>query len=149
MDNLFHSNYAVDSQDPGNYTRSGLDVWFRPHSGKFATDDAINAKTSSFFRVGDYVNERDLRSDAHKWETVLCKQRRMRASSLQEPVFDIHYNARISGRQNLSADKVRYALVITVDAPREGDLYDRVVRSYAGQLEALTPVIEIPVKTEV
>jgi hypothetical protein len=140
---------AVDSQDPGNYTRSGLDVWFRPHSGQFANDDAINAKTSPFFRAGDYINEKDLRLDAHKWETVLCKSRRMRAGSLQEPVFDGHYNARMSGRPNLSAEKVRYALVVTVEAPRVSDLYDRVVRSYAGQLQALTPVIEIPVKAEV
>jgi hypothetical protein len=95
---------AVDPQDPGNYTRAGLDVWFRPHSEVFANDGALNPKTSPFFRAGDYVEERELRADAHKWETVLSKSRRMQANSLREPVFDVHYNARVSGRPNSAAD---------------------------------------------
>jgi hypothetical protein len=40
-----------------------------------------------------------------------------------------------------------YALVISVHAKNLGDLYDKVVRKYARQLEALRPVIEIPVTT--
>jgi hypothetical protein len=95
------------------------------------------------------MEERELRGDAHKWETVLSKSVRMQARSLQEPVFDVHYNARVSGGPNTAADKVRYALVITVEAPRVNDLYDRVVRTYAGQLQALTPVVEIPITSEI
>ncbi|MTD58833.1 S8 family serine peptidase [Amycolatopsis sp. RM579] len=135
----------VDPQDPGNYTRSGLDIWFRPHAEKFASDDAIHPKTKPFFRASDFDKEKDLRTDAHKWETVLSKSMQMRASSLKEPVFDVHYNARMSGGPNTSAEKVRYALVITVKAPRNEDIYDRVVQTYAGQLQTLAPVIEIPV----
>lgn len=134
----------VDPQDPGSYTRSGLDVWFRPHSEKFANDDTVHAKTRPFFRAGDFDTERELRTDAHKWETVLSNSIRMQARGLHEPVFDVHYNARSSGGPNTAADKVRYALVITVSAPRVNDLYDQVVRTYAGQLQALTPVVEIP-----
>jgi hypothetical protein len=42
-------------------------------------------------------------------------------------------------------DDIRYALVVTVRAARVPDLYDRVVRAFAGHLEALVPLIEIPV----
>lgn len=136
---------AVDPQDPSNYTRSGLDIWFRPHAENFSNDEALHPKTKPFFRASDYDKEKDLRADAHKWETVLSKSLRMQARGLKDPVFDVHYNARMSGGPNMSADKVRYALVITVKAPRNKDIYDRVVQTYAGQLQALAPVIEIPI----
>jgi len=31
---------------------------------------------------------------------------------------------------------------------RVADLYERIVRRYRGQLEALTPLVEIPVRVE-
>jgi hypothetical protein len=65
---------------------------------------------------------------------------------LNAPVFDIHYNARSSGGAARDAEKIRYALVVTVRAPRVPDLYDRVVRAYSGQLEVLVPLINIPVR---
>ena len=69
------------------------------------------------------------------------------AQSLNRPVFDIHYNARSEGRDDASADKIRYALVVTVEAPRVKDLYDRVVRAYRAQLQPLMPIIEVPVRS--
>jgi hypothetical protein len=36
--------------------------------------------------------------------------------------------------------------VISVHAKHLGDLYNKIVRKYAGTLDALRPVIEIPVK---
>jgi hypothetical protein len=39
-----------------------------------------------------------------------------------------------------------YALIVSVKAKRIADLYNRIVLRYRGQLEALVPVVEIPVR---
>lgn len=137
---------AVDPQDPGNYTRSGIDITFRPHSAKFAKEDAVDPKPQSFFKRSEFDPELRLRTDAHKWETVLQRERRFQAKSLREPVFDLHYNARTGGAPAVQAEKIRYALVIDVTSSRMSDLYDRVLRTYAGRLEAFRPVIDVPVQ---
>src|SRR5207249_2427242 len=80
----------TDPQDPGSYTRAGLDVTFRPHARKFGTNSSV-PKTSPFFRGSDYETEADLRGRGHKWETVLHRTQKFRGSSLLQPVFDIHY----------------------------------------------------------
>jgi hypothetical protein len=59
----------------------------------------------------------------------------------------IHYNARRDGRDFAPKAPLPYALVVSVHAKHLGDLYDKVVRKYARQLEALRPVVEIPVTT--
>lgn len=136
----------TDPQDPGSYTRSGLEVTFRPHSGRFSRANSSDPKSASFFKKVDFETEQALRSDAQKWETTLHARTRKRASSLSTPVFDIHYNARTSGGTAREADKIKYALVVTVRAPRVANLYDEVVRAYSGQLEVFAPIIEIPVR---
>lgn len=136
----------TDPQDPGSYTRSGLEVTFRPHVNRFSSDEATVAKSASFFKHGDFETEQAMRADAQKWETTLNAKRRLQPRSLNAPVFDIHYNARSSGGAARDAEKIRYALVVTVRAPRVPDLYDRVVRAYSGQLEVLVPLINIPVR---
>ena len=136
----------TEPQDPGAYTSSGLEVTFRPHSGVFASDEATVPKSASFFKKSAIATEQSLRNDAQKWETTLQADRRFQAKSLYNPVFDIHYNARTAGGSAKDADKIRYAMVLTVTAPRVVDLYDQVVRTYAGRLEPLTPVVEIPVR---
>lgn len=135
----------VDPQDPGNYTRAGLEIRFRPHAEKFDNDDAINPSTDSFFQVGDYMHENELRKDAHKWETTLHRRKSKRASSLLRPVFDIHYHARDGGAKSASADELNYALVITLEASRAPDIYNRVLQAYATQLEVMSPTVSIPV----
>jgi len=137
----------VDPEHPGNYTKSGLSVVFRPNRSKFAKDDAVHPKSESFFQPKNlYPTEQQLRGDAHKWETCLHASKRKLAKSLDGPVFDIHYNARADGRDDVRAERIHYALVITIDAPKVKDLYDRVVRTYRAQLQPLTPVLEIPVR---
>ena len=65
---------STDPQDPLNYTRSGLEVRFRPHDGKRKDPRQIHADASYFFQAKDVsVEEADLRADAHKWETTLHK----------------------------------------------------------------------------
>ena len=137
----------VDSEHSGNYTRSGLEIIFRPDMTKYGNEDVTQPKSAKFFRPSDlYSTEAQLRRDAHKWETCLHRTESKRASSLNGPVFDIHYNARSEGHGDATPRQIRYALVITVEAPQVKDLYDRVVRAYRAKLQPLNPVIEIPIR---
>lgn len=135
----------VDPEDPGNYTRSGLEVTFRPHAGQF-NSGAVDPAPKPFFKRGEFDPERELRRDAQKWETTLHHEQRFRAQSLKDPVFDIHYNAREGGGPSREAERMRYALVVDVLSPRTPHLYDLVSAAFAGRLEALVPLIEIPVR---
>lgn len=135
---------ATDPHDPSNYTRGGLDITFRPHAEKF-DDKAVHPRSSSFFRRTDYDTEKELRQDAHKWETTLHRSRRFRSTTLKDPVFDVHYQVRESG-QATSGDKIRYALIITIRAPKVVNLYDGIVQRYQTQLEPIQPVVEVPVE---
>lgn len=140
---------ATDPQDPLNYTRSGLEVRFRPHDKKRKEEKQINANSSPFFQAKDaFVDEIDLRADAHKWETTLHKSRKMRGSGLKNPVFDVHYNARIGGRNANSAEKIPYAMVLTVHAPKTKDLYNKIIQRYQTILEPLRPVLNLPIRTQ-
>jgi hypothetical protein len=135
----------TDPQDPGNYTRSGLEVVFRPHDEK-PTAGATHPKSSAFFQLKEFSVEQELRHDAHKWETTLHRERRMQALTLQNPVFDIHHNAREGGAKTNTASKIPYALVVSVTSPRTADLYNKIVRRYATRLQPLQPVIAIPIR---
>lgn len=44
------------------------------------------------------------------------------------------YNVREAGALTTSAEKIRYALVITVEAPKHMDLYNDILRAYAKML---------------
>jgi hypothetical protein len=137
----------TDPEDPGNYTRSGLDVTFRPNATRFTSEDAANAASSPFFRQSDFDSEHGLRDGAHKWETVLKRTKTMRATSLYEPVFDIHYNARLGGATDRTAPNIPYALVVEIRANRVPDLYERVVAANVGVLEPLRPVLDLRLNT--
>jgi hypothetical protein len=79
--------------------------------------------------------------------TTLHREKRKRANSLKDPMFDVHYIARERGGASSSTEKVRYALVITVRSPRTKDLYDRIVRRYPTLIRPLTPLIQIPIRS--
>lgn len=137
----------TDPHHPGNYTRAGLEVTFRPHDGKFRDANQLHANTTSFFsKPGGTGEEEELRRDAWKWENCLHAQRRFLGKSLSNPCFDIHYNARLEGRNFAPDQQLPYALAVTVRAKNANDLYDQVVRKYATTLEAFRPVVEIPVR---
>lgn len=139
---------ATDPQDPLNYTRSGLEVRFRPHDKKRKDPKQVHANSSHFFQAKDvFIDESDLRADAHKWETTLHKRRSIRGAGLRNPVFDVHYNARIGGRNAKAADKIPYALVLSVHSGKTKDLYNKIVQRYRTILEPLKPVVEIPIRT--
>lgn len=138
----------TDPHHPGTYTRAGLEVAFRPHSEKFKNGEQTHANTKSFFGASlAGATEDVLRRDAWKWENCLHSRLRMRGSSLHNPVFDIHYNSRLEGR-NFSPDySLPYALVVSVQARGVVDLYDQIVRRYSTQLEPMRPILAVPVRT--
>ncbi len=138
----------TDPHHPGNYTRAGLEPTFRPHSGMRKKSDQVHADTRSFFgpsRKG--MSEFELRRDAWKWESTIHGELQMRGSGLFEPAFDIHYNSRLESHGHNHSTQLRYALVVTVQAKKVADLYDRVLRRYSTRLEPIRPTIEIPIRT--
>jgi hypothetical protein len=139
---------ATDPQDPLNYTRSGLEVRFRPHDEKRKDPMQLHPDSGWFFQAKDIsLDESELRADAHKWETTIHKTRSMRASGIHNPVFDVHYNARTGGRNARTAEKIPYALVVSISAPKMKELYDKVLHRYRTILVPLTPAITIPIRT--
>ena len=139
---------GVDPHHPGNYTQAGLEPTFRPHDQKRKDPAQVHADSKSFFgKSQSGLLEDELRRDAWKWENCLHTSVTFMGKTLRNPVLDIHYNARLGGRNFSPKDDLLYALVVSVHAKHLGDLYDQIVRKYASQLEALHPVIEIPVTT--
>lgn len=138
----------VDPEDPGSYTRSGLEITFRPHADKFTKPDAVDPAPKPFFKKSNFDPEGELRSDAQKWETVLHREQTFRGTSLKRPVFDIHYNARAGGGPTKQADRIRYALVVDVVSPKTPDLYDQVSAEFNSILEAVAPRIDIPTRIQ-
>lgn len=143
----------VDPEHPGTYTRSGLEVSFRPHSGKFTKPrdgkQPKHAKTRSFFSSANLYGQPEsvLREDGHKWEPCLHHKESLRATSLSEPCFDIYYHHRESGMKVVDPQPIPYAFVVSLKAPKVMDLYDRVVRAYANILVPLQPQTRIQLRT--
>ena len=141
----FKSN--TDPHHPGNYTRAGLEVTFRPHDEHFTRDSQLHPDSKSFFGSSPTgATEDELRRDAWKWENCLHATKRMQGRSLRNPVFDIHYNSRLEGRDFAPDRKLPYALVISIQARGDANLYDQIVRKYAARLEPLRPILEVPVR---
>lgn len=59
-----------------------------------------------------------LRRDAWKWENCLHGNLIFQDRTLNNPVFDIHYNVRLEGRDVSSDNELGYALVLTVQAKK-------------------------------
>ena len=139
---------GVDPHHPGNYTRAGLEPTFRPHDQKRKDPKQIHPDSKSFFgKTQSGLMEDELRRDAWKWENCLHTSVSFMGRTLRNPVLDIHYNARQGGRNFAPKEDLPYALVVSVHAKHLGDLYDKIVRKYARQLEAMRPVVEIPIIT--
>jgi hypothetical protein len=135
---------------------TGVGITFRPktvgHPGFYRLNgedrERSAHKTSKFFgQSALFENEQKLRDDAQRWEAVLKASHRFMPTTLDQPVFDIEHLARANGQAAQRSDTVNYALVVTISVPSMPDLYNRVVRTYAGRLVAMRPQIEIPVRT--
>jgi hypothetical protein len=134
----------VDVEDAAAYTKAGLTITFRPHEDKLSGNQI---KSRTFFSTSEFRTEQEQRSDLGKWETVLHATDNFYGSSLKGAVFDIHYNARDGGANaGAGSELIRYALVLTVEAPKHVDLYDEILKSHA-KLKALEPRITLPIRT--
>lgn len=136
----------IDPQNASAYTRAGLDIVFRPNSSK-VKDGKANAETKGFFDMKKYATEEERRADMGKWETVLHGEKNMLGSTLNDPVFDIHYNAREGGAATNNADKIKYALIITIEAPKHEELFNEILRSYSSILTQIQPQVSLPIRT--
>lgn len=147
---------AVDPEDAITYTRTGVGITFRPktvgHPGYTEVNGQRKAKAAhpsgAFFGNGKvFQSEQKLRDDAYRWESVKRAVRRFQPSTLEQPVFDIEHLTRAHGRNGIRSDGVNYALIVTIHEPGAVDLYNRVLRTYAGRLTALRPQIDVQVRT--
>lgn len=144
---------ATDPEHPFSYTKSGLGVAFRPHSGKRRQredgTESLHAKTRPFFSPTNMYNagELELRDGGHKWEPCLRHEQRFRAKSLHEPCLDIYYHRREGGAAPDAGDPLPYALVVSVRAPKVPDLYNKIVRAYAKILQPIRPKVRVPIRT--
>lgn len=121
----------IDPEHPVNYTRSGLEVVFRPHMNKFLPG-AKTPKSRTFFSINSmYPNEQMLREDSHKWETTLHNTCTLRSSSLSEPCFDIYYHTREKGATaSKVGEPLPYALIITIASKKDQALYNKVLQRF-------------------
>ncbi|MEK0263842.1 S8 family peptidase [Bifidobacterium mongoliense] len=141
----FSFKCKVDPQSPDVYTRSALEITFRPNMDRHKPKKQY-PNTGSFFTSkgtsGLYSTEEESRKDQGKWETVLHNRRRYRSTTLVRPVFDIHYNAREMGSSSNDSDDLEYALAITIDAPKTPQLHQLILDQYK-QLVTLEPILGI------
>lgn len=147
---------AVDPEDAINYTRTGVGITFRPKTVGHPGYTKINGQTrersahasKAFFgQSAVFETEQMLRGDAQRWEAVLKASHNYRATTLDQPVFDIEHLARANGQAAQRGEAVNYALIVTISEKGAADLYNRVVRSYAGRLQAMRPQVEIVVRS--
>lgn len=116
----------LDPEHSGNYTRSGLEVVFR-------NDSRDLSKTTSFFKQKDmYETEQQARTDAHKWETTLKRERSFQVTSLHDPCFYISYHTREKSRSTTDdpLPPLPYILVVTVSQPKTTGIYNNILQRY-------------------
>lgn len=135
----------VDPQDVSAYTKAGLVITFRPNKDK-KKEEAKHATATSFFPSAEFRNEQELRDDLGKWEPVLHATHTYYGSTLNEATFDIHYNARDGGANSTGAERIRYALILTVTAKKHPTIYEDILKAHT-LLKALEPQISIPLTT--
>ena len=97
-----------------------LEVVFRPNDEKIGSKS--NADTKGFFDLKKFATEQERRSDQGKWETVLHGAKTFRGSSLKNPVSTFTTTPATRRPATTGAEKIRYALILSVEAPKHADL---------------------------
>lgn len=164
---------AVDPTDTADYTRSGIEVYFRPH---YRRRSLFNTKTKKqILEVVDFEHDeakiveilrtqpakwsdspladqgwqkRDEGSlrNAGKWETLSRGQRTFIAKDLFKPRIDLNHLARARGvLVNERIEPLPVALLVTVRVPGLNSLYD-VVRQQIPVLVPLEQLVQLPVR---
>lgn len=132
----------VDPQDTSMYTKAGVEIGWKPKNGK---------KSESFFQQVKKATEAELRRDAAKWEPVLHAEKRKNGNILDEPAFEIHYMARNSGADisAASADIIKYAFVVTLEAPKHKEIFSDILEAYSEILSEIEPRIATDIEVNV
>ena len=140
----------TDPNTPGDYTRAGLDITFRPDATSFKIDKATgktakNPASNSFFKQHDHLTEDERRLLAQKWNTVMHAEHNKYVTSLNAPCFDLHYIAREPGRSATpsGAPEIHFALVISLIQGKTPDIYERVQAEFPTLVSQIGPVIAI------
>lgn len=136
----------TDPQDASAYTKAGLDIVFRPNLKNFKKG-AKTPKSKGFFDLNKYATETERRSDMGKWETTLHATRSFVGSKLENPVFDIHYNARDGAAPTANAEKIKYALVLTIEVKGNANLYNEILQAHSKTLVPIQPQVSVPIRT--
>lgn len=136
----------VDSETPGNYTQSAIEVTLRPTIAK-KTKDGNRPSSKPFFEHAHYESEASLREYGLKWDTVMQGEKRLLADkSISAPFFELHYVAREGMNYKCNAGQIPYALVVTIKAPKTPDIYEQVVERYKLKIR---PIVEVGVPVQV
>lgn len=139
----------TDPNTPGDYTRAGLDITFRPDATKYKYDAnnkrSTNPVSDSFFKLHDHLPEDERRLLAQKWNTVMHAEVGKLVTSLNAPCFDLHYIAREPGSAVApnNAPEIHYALVVSLIQAKTQDLYERVTAAFPSVVSAIQPVVSI------
>jgi hypothetical protein len=145
----------VDPEDSINYTRGGLEIQFRPDTHKLGKPYFKNGKlitpklppTDRFFQADDfYTPEFMRRDDAQKWETTVTRTKTKRATSLNDPAFDVSHITRLHGHNGGRRPLIKFALILTLKN-KAVDLYDQVVTASRNRLQPMVPRTDIRVVT--
>ena len=134
----------TDPQDAGAYTRAALEVTFRRNETKKLTQ-AQNAKSDSFFVNKTYATEEERRTGLSKWENVLHAEKSLIGTTLNNPVFDIHYIAREAGADTRRGKKIAYALILSIEAQKHPNLFNEILHSYP-VLAQIQPQVSLPIR---
>jgi hypothetical protein len=157
---------AVDPTDAAEYTRSGLEIIFRPHHRRRAFKDAVtNEPLGAFDTERDVSQLQELGSkrgvvpsetpvaesqwrraprdegalrQAGKWETLVQGRRTMSVEQLFRPRLDLNYLHRKAGVLVAQVPPLPVALLVTIRTPRGVPLYDLARRQY----QVLTPLAQ-------
>ena len=140
----------TDPAFAASYTQSGFEAVFRPHDQRFNQNPdgqwSRHPKSSSFFSESAMYGEGEFDTRGGlKWEPVVKRCKTFQPRTLSNPVFDIYNHSRQPGSNRGTDDSLPYAMVISIRASRVSDLYDQIVRAYAGVLVPITPQLRLQV----
>ncbi|WP_082575802.1 S8 family serine peptidase [Arthrobacter sp. Soil762] len=151
---------AVDPKDPVEYTKAGLTIRIRPDARKFVFSKK-NAKTYNLHLVRDKAliaqltangwtaatdpvsmslgyrgNTETVLREEGKWDTLRTFSRKFQTGNVYRPRVELSHLAREDGRLTNNAPDLSWALLVTLEGPKDVAMHD-LVRS---QFPILTPL---------
>lgn len=139
----------VDPESASTYTRSGLDVIFRPDIEDYSFSKGKRShhpKSKPFFspKMGG-TPEFQLRKESFKWEPCRKSIRKFPAKEINESAFDIYYHERKHGKPVDVPKPLPYVFIISLKSPANPDLYNKVRQAYDKILLPIQPKVNIQI----